>query len=67
MAGFGSRGGLRLVGVVRKDADLARVASCVESRPLPPQKSELPTTLLACGAPIDNAAESSSENEDSLQ
>jgi|GEM_PF-5622905 len=65
MAGFGSRGGLRLVGVVRKDADLVRAAPYVESRPSPPlQKGESPRTRLTCGTCIDNA-ECSSENEDS--
>jgi hypothetical protein len=65
MAGFGSRGGLRLVGVVRKDADRAPATPSVESLPSPPpQKSELPTTRLTCGTRFDNA-ECSSENEDS--
>lgn len=65
MAGFGSRGGLRLVGVVRKDADLAKATPCEESRPSPPsQKSELPRTRTTCGTRIDNA-ECSSENDDS--
>jgi hypothetical protein len=65
MAGFGSRGGLRLVGVVRKDADLAQAAPCVESRPSPPpRKNELPTTRPTCGVRIDDV-ERSSENEDS--
>jgi hypothetical protein len=65
MAGFGSRGGLRLVGVVRKDADRATAAPCVELLPSPPpQKSELPATRPTCGARIDND-EFSSENENS--
>jgi len=64
MAGFGSRGGLRLVGVVRKDADLAPAAPCVESQSSPPPQTELPTTRLTCGARIDHV-ERSPENEDS--
>ena len=64
MAGFGSRGGLRLVGVVRKDADLAPAAPCVEPQPLPTPQTELPTTRLKCGARIDHL-DRSTENEDS--
>lgn len=64
MAGFGSRGGLRLVGVVRKDADCGTAPPCVDLRPSPPpQKSELPATRPTCGARIDSA-ESSSGTED---
>ncbi len=64
MAGFGSRGGLRLVGVVRKDAGLAPAAPCVESKPSLPPQTELPATGLTCGARIDHV-ERSNENENS--
>lgn len=62
MAGFGSRGGLRLVGAVRKDAYLAPAVPRVESQ-CPKTPEPVPPTKRLTGAAHSDGVESIPERE----